>query len=316
MTPFFCRSDKALSRLPSGSQSGERSPASLQDALARTIFQGMESWLQALVAWKALVIAIWLVLLFVGERLRPAAPQPTPKRGEPAGGWHRLARNAGLAAINIALSPLIVVPFAVWASQYQFGWRPDWWSGWPGLLIDVLLLDLWIYWWHRANHEWPLLWRFHEVHHLDRFLDSTSALRFHFGEVLLSSLARLPVIVLLDVPIASVVVFEMLVVFAALFHHSNLRLPAKFEAALSRVIITPSIHWVHHHAVRADTDSNYGTVFSFWDPLFGSRSNKHRDPEMPIGVQGRRELPFLALLARPARSRPPSPIAARQDETS
>ena len=65
--------------------------------------------------------------------------------------------------------------------------------------------------------------------------------------------------------------FEALVLTRAIFHHSDARLPPRLEAALARVIITPSIHWVHHHAIRADTDSNYGTIFSFWDPLFRSQ---------------------------------------------
>ena len=124
-----------------------------------------------------------------------------------------------------------------------------------------MLLDLLIYWWHRANHRLPLLWRFHQVHHLDRFLDTTSALRFHFGEVLLSVLARAAVIVLLDIPIASVLVFETLVLVAAIFHRSGLRLAAGFERALARVVITPSIHWEHGTvAVRMRTTCGRSTV--------------------------------------------------------
>ena len=145
----------------------------------------------------------------------------------------------------------------------------------------------------------PVLWRFHEVHHLDRILDSTTAVRFHFGEVLLSAGARAAVIVLFGIPVASVLVFETLVLIASIFHHSNLRLPSGLEAALSRVVITPGIHWVHHHKVRRDTDSNYGTILSVWDPLFGSRSKTQRSLTMPIGVEGRREQPLPALLARP-----------------
>ena len=162
-----------------------------------------------------------------------------------------------------------------------------------------MLLDLLIYWWHRANHRLPLLWRFHQVHHLDRFLDTTSALRFHFGEVLLSALARAAVIVLLDIPIASVLVFETLVLVAAIFHRSSLRLAAGFERTRARVVITPSIHWEHHHAPRSDTDSNYGTIFSFWDPLFASRSATPRSPGMPIGVDTCGEQRLARLLLRP-----------------
>lgn len=196
-----------------------------------------------------------------------------------------------------------MLPVTAWAASVDAGLRPDWWRGPWGLALDLVLLDFLIYWWHRANHVVPLLWRFHEVHHLDRFLDTTSAVRFHFGEVLLSALARAAVIVALGIPFASVIAFEALVLLAALFHHSDVALPPRLEAALARVIITPSIHWVHHHRVRADTDSNYGTVFSFWDPLFATRSRTARTPDMAIGVEGRAERPFVGLLLSPFAAR-------------
>ncbi|NNG05630.1 MAG: sterol desaturase family protein [Inquilinus sp.] len=257
---------------------------------------GVTDAVQTLLAYKGAAIAVWLLLLFVLERALPSAPRPG---SDGAWGWRRLARNGGLWLANIGLSPLVVLPISIWASQHALAWRPGWWSGWPGTLIDLLILDFLIYWWHRANHVFPLLWRFHEIHHLDRFLDTTSAVRFHFGEVVLSALARAGAILLLGIPIESILVFEVLVLTGALFHHSNLRLPPKVERTLARIVITPSIHWVHHHAVRADTDSNYGTFFSFWDPLFGSRSRTSRTAEMPIGVEGLGERPFPALLVRP-----------------
>jgi sterol desaturase/sphingolipid hydroxylase (fatty acid hydroxylase superfamily) len=197
------------------------------------------------------------------------------------------------------VSPLVVIPVSAWAATLHLGLRPAWSTGAMGLAVDVLLLDFLIYWWHRLNHRLPILWRFHEVHHLDRFLDTTTAVRFHFGEVLLSAAARALVIVVFDVPLVSVLVFEALVLTAAIFHHSNLRLPAGLERTLARAVITPSIHWVHHHAVRRDTDSNYGTIFSFWDPLFGTRSPTRRGPAMPIGVERRTEEPFVRLFVHP-----------------
>lgn len=187
------------------------------------------------------------------------------------------------------------------AAQHPAWSRPPWLLGPGGLLLDLLLLDLWIYFWHRANHELPWLWRFHQVHHRDLFLDTTTALRFHFGELLLSALARAAVIVLAAVPLASVLVFEGLVTASALFHHSNVRLPPALERALARVIITPSRHWVHHHAVRRDTDSNYGTILSGWDALFGSRSATQRTPDLTIGVEGAAELSLPRLLLLPWR---------------
>ena len=257
--------------------------------------------LSDLPAWtviaKAGVVFVWFALFFVAERLAPAV-QPLAPTGLP-----RLGRNGAFWLINTLLSPLIVLPLTGWAVAHRLSVRPEWWSGWSGLVLDVLLLDFLIYWWHRANHQWPLLWRFHEVHHLDRFLDSTSAIRFHFGEVLLSAGARAVVVLLLGFPFASIVLFESLLLCATIFHHSNLRLPAGFERALSVVVITPGIHWVHHHAARVDTDSNYGTLFSFWDRIFRTRSPTRRTPEMPIGVEGEDERALPVLLARPFRRR-------------
>lgn len=262
----------------------------------------MGEGLALLLSGRLAIVGLWFLAFFVGERLRPAAlppPSLAPGRGTPAS--RRLLRNGGLWVINSALSPLLILPLTIWASSQSLDWRPAWWSGWGGLLFDILLLDFLIYWWHRANHEIPFLWRFHEVHHRDQFLDATSALRFHLGELLLSGTARAAVIWLLGFPLASILVFESLVLMAAIFHHSNLRLSPAIERQLSRLFITPAIHWLHHHARRADTDSNYGTILAVWDSLFGSRNQNSKRLDMPIGVEGRRDLPLFKLLLLPFR---------------
>lgn len=240
---------------------------------------------------KPVLVLGTLALLLALERIYPMA--------RVIGGLQRVAKNLSLAGLNAILSWAIVVPVSAFAAQWALDWRPPWWAGWPGLVIDILILDCWIYWWHRANHEAPWLWRFHEVHHLDESLDASSALRFHFGEVFLSSLARAVVIFLLGVPLASVIVFETLVAMSAMFHHSNVRLPAWLERPLSWIIVTPSIHWVHHHAIRADTDSNYAALLSLWDRLFASRSPTVRTGDMPIGVEGLRDRDLPGLIGRP-----------------
>lgn len=257
----------------------------------------MSGILARLLAWRGAAAGGWMLLMLAAERLRPAAPLPlTPQAAR-----LRLARNLALAAINFGLSPLVVLPLSALAASHALAWRPAWWRGAGGLALDLLLLDGLIYWWHRANHEWPLLWRFHVVHHLDRFLDATSAIRFHFGEVLISATVRAGAIILLGFPFASILAFETLVLIATVFHHSNLRLPPGLEAGLALVVITPSIHWVHHRRRRFDTDSNYGTMFSFWDRLFASRSPTRRDPAMAIGVEGYEELGLAPLILRPFR---------------
>lgn len=245
-----------------------------------------------LLAWKIVLVYGAFALLFAAERVWPAVGRPSPA-------WPRLGRNGALWLVNVGLSLGLVVPLTQWAESQAFAWRPPWWSGSAGLAADLVLLDLIIYWWHRANHEVPVLWRFHAVHHADRFLDTTTAIRFHFGEVALSALFRAGIVILLAFPLGSVLIFEALLLTAALFHHSNLRLPARLEREISRVIITPSLHWVHHHARRADTDSTYGTVFSFWDRLFRTTTPTRRTPDMAIGIEGVDEANLARLVARP-----------------
>jgi sterol desaturase/sphingolipid hydroxylase (fatty acid hydroxylase superfamily) len=238
---------------------------------------------------KLAAIGAWFAALAVAERLWPAAPRPP--RSEAA----RLSRNLGLWVANSLMNPFLTVPIALAAASAQLWTRPDL-GLWPGLAVDLLLLDLWTYLWHRANHVWPPLWRFHRVHHLDQFLDASAAVRFHPGEVLISALARAPLIVLADISMLSVVIFDAALLVSALFHHSNIRLPANLERALRWVLVTPSHHWVHHHA-GPDTNSNYAALLTLWDRLFGSWSPTRRTPDMAIGVgEPDRPLARLALL--------------------
>ena len=248
-------------------------------------------WLSHFIVSKGGIILAALVLLMLLERAFPMVKVRS--------NLNRIARNFSLAGLNALLGPLIIIPITAYAAGYALHWRPDWWSGWAGLAIDFLILDCWIYGWHRLNHVVPFLWRFHEVHHLDEHLDVTSALRFHFGEVVLSSLVRAVVILLLGLPLMNVVIFETMVTVAAIFHHSNLNLPDKIDAVLSCIIVTPSLHWVHHHALRGDTDSNYSTIFSLWDRLFASRNIAKFNITMKMGVEGLSDVHILRLILRP-----------------
>ena len=240
---------------------------------------------------KAGLITAVLLGLFLAERHWPATSNTF--------GTPRLVKNFALAALNIIASPLIVVPLSAMASTYAPHWRPDSWAGWPALIVDLLVLDFWIYLWHRANHLLPILWRFHIVHHLDETLDTSTGLRFHVGEVLISSLVRAGVILALNIPLQTVIIFETMIGLAALFHHSNLSLPASLERLVSRIIVTPSIHWIHHHAIHQDTDSNYSTVLSIWDVILRTRSTTERTPELPIGVEHTHDRNLLRLLLTP-----------------
>lgn len=245
----------------------------------------------AVIANKAWIGLGVFAFLFALERVRAAAPAPP--------NVSRLTKNGVLWALLIVLSPLIVLPLTAFAAAHPLWSRPEGSPPSAMLLGDLIIFDLWAYWVHRAYHEVPFMRRFHRIHHLDERLDTTSAVRFHPGEVAISAVFRMAPIILLSIPFAHVVLYETALLAGSLFHHSNVRLPAAFERALSRVIVTPSIHWVHHHAIPEDTNSNYAAVLSLWDMLFGTRSPAARTPDMKIGLENVADKSLIGLLLAP-----------------
>ncbi|RME77394.1 sterol desaturase family protein, partial [Candidatus Woesearchaeota archaeon] len=133
------------------------------------------------------------------------------------------------------------------------------------LLLALLLFDLWMYWWHRLNHVIPFFWKFHQAHHTDTLMDSTSAFRFHTIEIVFSSIARLLVIPLLGMSMDQLLFYESILLPVIIFHHSNINLPKRLDSSLRLIIVTPNHHRVHHSKIRRETDSNYSSIFSFWD---------------------------------------------------
>ena len=134
-------------------------------------------------------------------------------------------------------------------------------------IVAFLLFDIWMYYWHIANHRVPFFWRFHRAHHSDIEMDTTTALRFHPGELVLSSFIRLPVIVLIGMNFSELVLFEVILNCSTLFHHSNVALREKWDRLLRVLFVTPNMHRVHHSVERGEMNSNFTSVLSLWDRL-------------------------------------------------
>lgn len=181
--------------------------------------------------------------------------------------------NLGVAVLDSLLARVVApagaVGFALLVEQRGFGLLQL--VGWsPALecLVAIVVLDFAIYVQHRLFHRVPLLWRFHRMHHADVDVDVTTGARFHPGEMLLSLGFKCLVIAALGAPAASVLVFEVLLNATAMFNHSNVRVPERWERVLRWFIVTPDLHRVHHSVVRQETDSNFGFNLPWWDWLF------------------------------------------------
>lgn len=201
----------------------------------------------------------------------------------------RLLRNAGVALPTFAALRLILIPaevaVAYWATQNEFGLLhlvalP----GWVDAVVAFLLLDYLLYVWHWLNHKIPLLWRFHNVHHTDLDLGVSTAIRFHFGEMLLSAFFRVGGVLLIGAGPVTVLVYEVVFEASVAFHHSNWRLPFPLERALSWVIVTPRMHGIHHSVVQRETNSNYSNLLNIWDRLHRTIRLNVRQKDVVIGV--------------------------------
>ncbi len=137
-------------------------------------------------------------------------------------------------------------------------------------LLTLIFLDAWTYALHRAYHTVPLLWRFHRVHHCDTELTATTGVRFHPGEVLISALLRLPVIIALGANPFAVVVFEIALLSASQLQHADVCLPQGWSRRLGGLVMTPNLHRSHHSTKIELADSNYGSVLSVWDRSLGT----------------------------------------------
>ena len=201
--------------------------------------------------------------------------------------------NAALYSFLLAGAVLVVTE---WARTEAFGLlhRADL-SPLPSTVAAVLLFDLWQYAWHRLNHAVPLLWRFHSVHHSDAEMDATSGVRFHTGEILLSGIARLAILPLLGLTVGQLLVYEVLALPVILFHHSNVRVPARLDRALRAVVVSPGMHWVHHSRWQPETDSNFSSLFSWWDRLFRTFRVRGDPSTIALGLDGYEEKEWRTL---------------------
>ena len=169
----------------------------------------------------------------------------------------------------VAVVPIAAVTAAFYAQDHEIGLLNQVsWPAWVKIVVSLVALDLAIWAQHLASHKIPILWRLHKVHHADRDIDVTTAVRFHPVEIALSMLWKIVVVVPLGAPPLAVFLFEVILNGCAMFNHANVALPRWADRILRLVVVTPDMHRVHHSVLRREHDSNYGFNLSLWDRLF------------------------------------------------
>jgi sterol desaturase/sphingolipid hydroxylase (fatty acid hydroxylase superfamily) len=257
---------------------------------------------------RALIIGTWLAALVWWER-RHALRRTVDSKME------RDVRNIAVAALAGAVVQFVEVPVAFGLAEQVLEKRWGLVQQLPlptpaRAILAVVLLDYTLYLWHVLTHRVPFLWRFHEVHHIDREMDATTALRFHFGEIAISVVFRAAQVLTIGPALMAVASWQIFLFVCILFHHSNVRLPLAWERRLARLIVTPRLHGIHHSIAPAEVNSNWSSGLTIWDWLHGTLRTEVPQDSIVLGIAGHRDdsdQRLANVLALPFRESPEVP---------
>lgn len=211
-----------------------------------------------------------------------------------------------IVAVDVAMGLGDAVPHGI-------GVWPTSWPVWAQVVLGLVVAELGLYWKHRIGHEWPLMWRFHAVHHSVTRLWFFNTGRFHVVD---SATGVLIGAVLWFVAGAPAIVFQWVSAITAvigILTHCNIEMHCGW---MSYVFNTPNLHRWHHSTVVAEGNTNYGENLMLWDQIFGTYFNPDRRPPAVIGIAEPMPATFLGQLAAPFSRSWGAPGAAAEPQRS
>lgn len=219
----------------------------------------------------------------------------------------RVVPNLAIALFNSLLTKVPVLFLLGWV------WSPQQQKIWPGLfhylpspllvgVLSILMLDVFRYGWHCMMHFWPIGWRFHRVHHSDLAMNISTAYRFNAIEVMASYIPMTLMIWLFGLKPEYVFIYEVAFVTIQVFQHSNWAISPKIDRLLTYLIVTPNYHRVHHSQIVKETDSNFGSLLTIWDRVFGTYRYCSDTKKIDMGLEEYpKPLSILDMLTLPFR---------------
>jgi sterol desaturase/sphingolipid hydroxylase (fatty acid hydroxylase superfamily) len=233
-------------------------------------------WISAPLVLGTFGLLLWL------ERRRPLRPRVEPTS-------LRTGRNVTVAALTAGALQLTERPII--SRLTKLVGRRRWGllkrlrlPAWLEISLAVVLLDYTLYLWHVLLHRAPWLWRIHVVHHVDLDLDTSTSVRFHAAEMIVSVGWRAGQVALIGVSPLALSLWQTLLLLSVMFHHSNIRLPIETERRLNRLIVTPRMHGIHHSIVQEETNSNWSSGLTLWDRIHGTLRLDVPQETITIGV--------------------------------
>jgi sterol desaturase/sphingolipid hydroxylase (fatty acid hydroxylase superfamily)/creatinine amidohydrolase/Fe(II)-dependent formamide hydrolase-like protein len=173
--------------------------------------------------------------------------------------------------------------------------------------VWALLYDLGVYLAHYMTHKIPALWAFHKVHHSAEVLTPVTLLRMHPVDLFLNSIlvavlagagigifSYLTLQEITDVKVLGInIILFLFYFFGYNLRHSHVWL--HYPKWLSRFLISPAQHQIHHSIALPHRDKNLGLIFSFWDKLFGTLYLPEKKESLVYGISAKEPNPYSSL---------------------
>ncbi len=258
--------------------------------------------------------SIILSVMAIGALLETAVPMFVAKP------WRhgRRGANLGLTALSLlsnwllawiaAMAALTMRPAGLMAQSGL--------PAWIEIAAGILVLDFSVgYLSHRTMHMWAPMWRFHQIHHSDPFVDVTTTYRTHPVETVWRFAFAVVPIWILGIPATAVIIQRLLQATNGVLEHANVRLWAPLDRVLSTVFVTPNIHKIHHSRAITEANSNYANLVTIYDRLLGTFTPADRAPRVVYGlddVDTVSAASFAGLLSMPFQSPESSPVPDRK----
>lgn len=274
--------------------------------------QKMPGWLSSAITGGIFMV---LVLLELRRPLRKGKSEPKLRRNV------RNMAVAGTSAVAVMLTGTpVTTPLTKWVQRRNWG-LVKWLQLplWLEVPIALILLDYLLYLWHVAFHKVPFLWRFHQVHHVDLDMDASTAIRFHFGEMALSTALQTFQILTIGVSPLTFSIWNTWLVSEVMFQHSNVELPFGLERWLCKIIVTPRMHGIHHSLVPEELSSNWSSGLTLWDRLHGTLRLNVPQNHLTLGLAAypdAKEVTYPKLMEMPFDEQQRYPPWVRPDGTT
>jgi sterol desaturase/sphingolipid hydroxylase (fatty acid hydroxylase superfamily) len=229
-----------------------------------------------------LVLAMGAALVAL-EHLYPAHPIRPDVR------WY--VRAAAINALQVLVYLGVEHVWSRWGACASFDLVGGHLPAFAGALLAYVIFTFVVYWWHRARHASPLIWRhLHQFHHSPTRIQTLTAYYIHpLDMIVVLTISRLILFPLLGLTLEAAAWYAVITGFAGFFIHANIRVPR----AVGYVFQTPDMHRLHHKT--GHHAQNYADIV-WWDMLFGTYANP-RDPIDTCGFDEERERQILPMLA-------------------